>query len=61
MNYSINGIGPTGYTFEKRIRLDICPISYTKINTRWIKMLNVFLKNDITKVTKENRKNLLHS
>ena len=20
MNYSINGIGPTGYTFEKRIR-----------------------------------------
>lgn len=51
---SINDAGKTAYLISicRRMKLDRYPSSYTKINSKWIKHLNV--KSKIMKVTEEN-------
>lgn len=62
MNYLINCIRPRGQTLKKKLGWVPVPFliyTYTilvlNINTRQIKMFNVFFETDSTKVIKENK------
>lgn len=60
MDYSINGIGTTGWPSGRKIKLDPHPLSKTKINSRWIKDLNAGGGGKV-KVVKENMRELLYN
>jgi hypothetical protein len=52
--FSTNDAGTTGYSTCKRINLDLYLILHTKVNSEWVKGLNIRAK--IINLFKENQK-----